>query len=430
MSDDLWDGWASVYNNNINDTTLSLLQHFIKWEKWFAYTSPGHWTDNDMLPLGRLSKRDAWYGVNNRNTRFTRDEQITVMTMSVITRSPLMFGGNLPDNTSFTDSLITNADVIAVNQNSENNRAVYSGVCPVWCANIPNSNDKYCGLFNTTDAPKTVSVRYRDLFLVSSSATVKDLWTGLSMGQVTDSFSTLVNAHGAGLYRITPVGTVPVADPARIRGTPFGIGPAYATGSEYTKAFDGDTSTSYNYFSSKEGFTGLDFGSDSIRRISVIKYYPRNTFESRMTGGKFQGSNTNMYSGYVDLHTITTVPAAGRWTDITLSSPAAYRYVRYLGADGTYSNIGEIQFYSNDRTGVKATAAKTISARTMQSTFRVTGRLFVVPKELSGSVKSILIFDMSGKCIHKSILNHDVIDLKKEFGLTGSVYLIQIKVLP
>ncbi len=363
-------------------------------------------------------------------TMFTRDEQFTLMTMTAITRSPMIFGGNLPENDSFTNALITNAAVIAVNQNSTNNRLVYAGNHPVWCANVPGSNDKYCALFNKSDANGAVSVRFHDLFLVSSTATVLNLWSGQSMGQVSDSFSSSIDLHGAGLYRITPVGSTPVSNPRRMTGTPFGIGPAYTVGSEYTKAFDGDTSTFYDYGLPDSGWTGLDFGADSMRIIDSIKYYPRNGEESRLIGGTFQGSNTSMFSGYGNLYIIPTAPAAKTWTSVALSLTTPYRYVRYFGPNGGYCDIGEIQFYSNTITGVKTPNTQISLRRSRQSIFRIAGHQFVVPQEFSCSKARFEVYDLCGKCLKRSILKKEIVDLQKDFGVPQGVYLIQIRTMP
>ena len=82
--DDFWDNWSQ------------LNAHFALFEKWIPFMGPGHWPDGDMLPLGRIGIR-AERG-DNRMSKLTKDEQNTLMSLFIICRSPLMFGGNLPDN--------------------------------------------------------------------------------------------------------------------------------------------------------------------------------------------------------------------------------------------------------------------------------------------------------------------------------------------
>jgi hypothetical protein len=136
--DDFWDNWSQ------------LNEHFSLFEKWIPYMSPGHWPDGDMLPLGRIGIR-AERG-DNRMSKFTKDEQYTLMTLFVICRSPLMFGGNLPDNDEFTLNLITNDEVLNVLTESKNNRILYNdGEKIVWIADDVKSDGKYAALFYTDD---------------------------------------------------------------------------------------------------------------------------------------------------------------------------------------------------------------------------------------------------------------------------------------
>ncbi len=109
----------------------------------------GHWPDGDMLPLGRIGIR-AERG-NDRMSMFTKDEQYTLMSLFLICRSPLMFGGNLPDNDKFTLNLITNEEALAVLQKSQNNKLLFDeGKKIAWTADDLNSNAKYVALFYTS----------------------------------------------------------------------------------------------------------------------------------------------------------------------------------------------------------------------------------------------------------------------------------------
>lgn len=132
--DDFWDNWSQ------------LNEHFALFEKWEKYAGPGHWPDGDMLPLGRIGIR-AERG-DNRMSKFTPDEQQTLMSLFSICRSPLMFGGNLPDNDKFTLDLITNEDVIGILKYSTNNRQLLNdGGKIIWTADDLNRGDKFAALF-------------------------------------------------------------------------------------------------------------------------------------------------------------------------------------------------------------------------------------------------------------------------------------------
>ena len=135
MSNDFWDSWKA------------LKEQFERCRKWAPFSGPGHFPDADMLPIGnvRAFQKDGW-------TNFTKDEQYTLMTLWAISRSPLMMGGNLPKNDPFTLSLMTNDDVLEVNQHSTGGKQLSSkDDLIIWTANLPDSADKYLAVFNARD---------------------------------------------------------------------------------------------------------------------------------------------------------------------------------------------------------------------------------------------------------------------------------------
>jgi alpha-galactosidase len=189
--DDFWDNWKM------------LKDHFDVFERWNQYRIPGGWPDGDMLPLGKIGIR-AERG-NPRMTAFTPDEQYTLMTLWTIFRSPLMFGGNLPDNDAFTLSLINNKEVLAIMKNSTNNKEIYRNADKiVWRADDTESGDKFVAVFNAGDAadPVKVSVKLSDLGF-TGPCKVRDLWAKKDVGTFTGEFAPMVNKHGAMLYRIS-----------------------------------------------------------------------------------------------------------------------------------------------------------------------------------------------------------------------------------
>ena len=203
VSDDFWDSWPALY------------EQFARLHNWEPYRGPGHWPDADMLPVGQIrtwDSRRAW-------THFTQDEQITLMTLWCIARSPLILGANLPKNDDFTLSLLTNDEVLAVNQKSKNNRQVMNRNGQiVWIAETRDSDDKYVAIFNANPLPRprgstqparnpaatqpaAVDVLLKDLNL-SGQWRVRDLWRGKDLEAVNDSISATVNFHGAVMYRL------------------------------------------------------------------------------------------------------------------------------------------------------------------------------------------------------------------------------------
>jgi len=129
MTDDFWDRWG-------------LLQGmFERMDVWTPFRGPGHFPDADMLPIGIVEF--------NRPTHFTKNEQYTLMSLWAIGRSPLIFGGDMTKLDDFTKEMLTNPEMLKVNQNSTNNRQVSRDKnMIVWAADVPNSKDKYVAFFN------------------------------------------------------------------------------------------------------------------------------------------------------------------------------------------------------------------------------------------------------------------------------------------
>jgi alpha-galactosidase len=188
ISDDFWDHWPEI------------LAQFDRVRDWTPFRAPGHFPDADMLPIGVLQ-------MGKNRTHFTRDEQRTLMSLWNIARSPLMIGADLTKLDDFTLSLLTNDEVIAVNQNSVNNRQLFQrdGFYG-WIADVPGSTDKYLALFNIRSASATETAAVIPVTLseigFSGEARVRDLWQNKDLGSVTNEFAPVVPSHGAGLYRI------------------------------------------------------------------------------------------------------------------------------------------------------------------------------------------------------------------------------------
>ena len=189
ISCDFWDDWEA------------LKRQFPRCAAWANRIIPGHWPDADMLPLGKIGIRGE-IG-RPRQTNFTENEQYTLMTLWCIFRSPLMFGGHLPESDELSIRLITNREALQVNQNSCNNREVFRNekYC-VWMAEAIGSNHKYLALFNLTDEG------YLDIevdlitFGISGPIRAKDIWQVKNLGVFVDQFTVQVDAHGARLFRL------------------------------------------------------------------------------------------------------------------------------------------------------------------------------------------------------------------------------------
>src|SRR6266498_720635 len=157
ISDDVWDVWYS--NKNFPQ---GVKNQFSRAAQWAGVASPGHWPDADMLPIGSLRPAAGWG--EPRETRLTHDEQRTMLTLWSIFRSPLIMGGNLLRSDAWTTSLLTNTEVITVDQHSRQNRPVITtDKVVIWTARPESGRDAYLAVFNISDTEQTVHYAWSDL---------------------------------------------------------------------------------------------------------------------------------------------------------------------------------------------------------------------------------------------------------------------------
>ncbi|WP_158800463.1 glycoside hydrolase family 27 protein [Pedobacter sp. L105] len=190
VADDFWDNWKEI------------LQMFDYAKQWEGIGGPGHWPDCDMIQIGKLSKRGP-VGVE-RYSRFTVDEEYTHMTFWSIFRSPLMLGGNLPENREQELKLFTNDEVLAVNQHGINPRQLFKTATSLaWYSQVPNSKAVYVALFNIGDQQQDVQVDFA-LLGFNGKVAVRDLWKSQNAGEFAGKYQIQVNKHGAVLLKLSP----------------------------------------------------------------------------------------------------------------------------------------------------------------------------------------------------------------------------------
>jgi hypothetical protein len=198
ISDDVWDLWHSdaPYPQGLRDQIPRL-------EKWAGTAQPGHWPDADMLPLGYLGPAPGW-GSKARASRLTHDEQRTLLTLWCMFRSPLMVGGNLPQSDAWTTALLTNPEVIAIDQESTGNRvAVRTDDIVIWTAQGKDKKQFYVAVFNRSESLQNVRFPWKDLGLTGEKYKLHDLWQHTDLGQA-NSLTAKLAPHSCILYRLDP----------------------------------------------------------------------------------------------------------------------------------------------------------------------------------------------------------------------------------
>lgn len=201
---DVWEWGQSVGGNSwrttmdIVDTWKSVQRLLNKQKKLAPYAGPGHWNDPDMLVLGVV----GWNN-DSRTCRLTEDEQRLHFTMWSMLASPLLLGCDMTKIDPFTMSLITNDDIIALNQDRLGKQAVLlqeKGNIQVWKKELANGDIAlaFCNLggkgkFTTYDLSKAATEKY---------ANVKDLWTGLQTTLRDNKLTVAVPTHGVVCVRL------------------------------------------------------------------------------------------------------------------------------------------------------------------------------------------------------------------------------------
>lgn len=194
VSADFWDSWPR------------LKEQFGHAKTWAVHAGdfPGHWPDLDMIPFGKIATRSGDAG-GERFSQFTPDEQITLMTLWCIARSPLIIGNDLTQTDEATLKRLTNAEVIAVNQRGEKPKEVFSeNGMVIWSSDTKDGLSKNVALFNQTENEQTLTFLFSQLGL-NGKYKVRDLWSRKDLGEFEGKFQQVIPRHGAGLYKITRV---------------------------------------------------------------------------------------------------------------------------------------------------------------------------------------------------------------------------------
>jgi alpha-galactosidase len=189
---DIVDTWDSVSRNGFSQ------------DRWAAYTGPGHWSDPDMLVLGQVG-----WGPSLHPTRLTADEQYAHMSLWCLLSSPLLLGCDLSQIDDFTLSLLTNDEVLAIDQDALGRQATQfsNQEGKVIYAKTLEDGSLAVGLFNRTDSATKMQVKWGPWGTiptahVGTTFRVRDLWRQQDLGDFKDSFETPVPAHGVVLVRL------------------------------------------------------------------------------------------------------------------------------------------------------------------------------------------------------------------------------------
>jgi alpha-galactosidase len=200
----VWEWGAEVGGNSwrttgdITDTWASLSGIGFRQGGHEKYVGPGHFDDPDMLIVGKVG-----WGPNLRPTRLTPNEQYTHISLWCLLCSPLLIGCDMTQLDAFTLNLLTNDEVLEVNQDPlgrQASRVGKDGLLEVWAKDMEDGS-KAVGLFNRSEFEAPIKVAWQTLG-IKGKQRVRDLWRQKDLGVFTDQFETKVPRHGVVLVRI------------------------------------------------------------------------------------------------------------------------------------------------------------------------------------------------------------------------------------
>lgn len=193
-------------NHDIDDSWKTMSRNGFDQDAWAPFARPGHFNDPDMLVLGIV----GWG--HPHPTRLTQDEQYTHVSLWCLSAAPLILGNKLEDLDEFTRSLLTNDEVLDLDQDSLGKQATVVARSETGApdtrvyAKALEDGSFALGLFNLSTQEQQISVKWADAGLKGSQR-VRDLWKQKDVGEMPTGFTSAVAPHGVRLIRIFPAGS-------------------------------------------------------------------------------------------------------------------------------------------------------------------------------------------------------------------------------
>jgi alpha-galactosidase len=192
---------------DIQDTWQSIREIGFAQHAWHAQARRGHWNDPDMLQVGLLGNPNQ-KNATGRPTRLTPDEQRTQMSLWALLAAPLILSCDVRQLDDFTRSLLTNDEVIAIDQDSLGQAGqqlvVQASGGQIWSRTLAGRDGRTtlaAGLFNPTDRAQKIGVTLHELGL-TGTVTVRDCWHRVDLSPTNREIRAMVPAHGVSLFRL------------------------------------------------------------------------------------------------------------------------------------------------------------------------------------------------------------------------------------
>ena len=186
ITDDFWDSWPQLY------------EMFDRAREWCIHAGNGCWPDADMLPIGPI-KQDYDPALS---TEFTQDEQITMMSLWSIFRSPLIIGGEMTKFDDFTMGLITNEEILKMHRNARHSHPVWQkdidGTEHILWTAVSSEGGQYAVIFNTGEQDSSIRIPLQDLEIYHPVKST-ELWSRQT-SEVAETINVSLKKHGAAVF--------------------------------------------------------------------------------------------------------------------------------------------------------------------------------------------------------------------------------------
>ena len=206
ISDDHWDVWSAPHKPGEGEFPFGIRDAFDRLAEWAPLVKPGAWPDEDMLPEGSLRPHPGWG--DPRQSRYTEQEQRSEFTLWAIARSPLVLGGNLTELDDFTRSLITNRDVLEIDQHAIESG---QGLMPLKAGQTDNfpqrywyartRNHQYLAVFNLEDHATASDLPWMVFHLTDKPHAVFDIWNQKHLARA-KGLHVELPPHGCALFEV------------------------------------------------------------------------------------------------------------------------------------------------------------------------------------------------------------------------------------
>ncbi len=198
----LANNWRTT--GDITDRWESVSRIGFQQDRWAGFTGPGHWSDPDMLVVGKVG-----WGTNLHSTHLTPDEQYTHISLWCLLSAPLLIGCDIAQMDDFTVGLLTNDEVLAINQDVLGKQATQISNVDgkVVYAKTLEDGSYAVGFFNRGETEATIGVNWGPWGTLAtadsgSKFVVRDLWRQEDLGTYQGSYETTVAPHGVVLVRL------------------------------------------------------------------------------------------------------------------------------------------------------------------------------------------------------------------------------------